>query len=120
MLRQIMRIGSLKSSQPQASSEQPRSEKKAPTRGKPVSADEIRAKVAASKSQAPSKLKLGEKTGFSRYENDSDKGIVPDVGLNDPNDPATRGKLKDLLSKGAINFNDRERNVLDKILREDS
>jgi|GEM_PF-3317709 len=42
-----------------------------------------------------------------------------DVGLNDPNDPATRGKLKDLLGRGAISFNPRERDVLDRILAEE-
>ncbi len=39
-----------------------------------------------------------------------------DVGLNDPQDPATIGKLKDILSKGAFNFNPREREALEKIL----
>lgn len=39
-----------------------------------------------------------------------------DVGLNNPNDPATVGKLRDVLSKGAFNFNPREREALEKIL----
>ncbi|MBI2520524.1 MAG: hypothetical protein HYV97_08900 [Bdellovibrio sp.] len=106
-----MRIGTL---DPKIAVEQPKTEKKAPTRGKVVSAETIRAKVAANKSQPREKLKLGEKMGFSRNETGPS-----DVGLNDPNDPATRGKLKDLLSKDAINFNERERGVLEKILKEE-
>ena len=39
-----------------------------------------------------------------------------DVGLNDPKDPATVGKLKSVLSKGAFNFNAKEREALEKIL----
>lgn len=39
-----------------------------------------------------------------------------DVGKNDPTDPATVGKLKDLLSKGAFKFSDKERAALSKIL----
>lgn len=42
-----------------------------------------------------------------------------DVGFNDPADPATRGKLKSLLQKGAFHFSDREKQVLSQILAED-
>ncbi len=49
------------------------------------------------------------------------EGEVPterpsDVGKNDPTDPATVGKLKDLLSKGAFKFSDKEKKALSKIL----
>jgi len=39
-----------------------------------------------------------------------------EVGLNDPNDPATIGKLKSLVSTDAFNFNPKERDVLSKII----
>ncbi len=42
--------------------------------------------------------------------------LMSDVKLNDPKDPTTQEKLKTVLSKGAFNFNPREREALDKIL----
>jgi hypothetical protein len=45
--------------------------------------------------------------------------LMSDVKLNDPNDPTTQEKLKSILSKGAFNFNPREREALDKILSND-
>lgn len=42
--------------------------------------------------------------------------LKTDVNLNDPKDPATSEKLKSIISKGAFNFNPREREALDKIL----
>ncbi len=49
------------------------------------------------------------------------EGEVPterpsDVGKNNPTDPATVGKLKDILSKGAFKFSDKEKEALSKIL----
>ena len=49
------------------------------------------------------------------------EGEVPaerasDVGRNNPSDPATVGKLKDILSKGAFKFSDKEKEALSKIL----
>lgn len=41
-----------------------------------------------------------------------------DVNKNDPNDPATIGKLKDLLSKGGVEFSEKERQVISKIIEE--
>ncbi len=121
-----MRIGTLEQKKATIPEENVKSEKKAPTKGKRISAEEIRAKVAANKSQTPEKLKLGEKLGLSRYEKDGNEIDTKagtkslerpsDVGLNDPNDPATRGKLKNLLSNGAVTFNERQRGVLEKIL----
>lgn len=51
--------------------------------------------------------------------NDTSKNshlLKSDVNLNDPKDPTTQEKLKSILSKGAFNFNPREREALDKIL----
>ena len=121
-----MRIGTLEQKKATIPEENVKSVKKAPTKGKRISAEEIRAKVAANKSQTPEKLKLGEKMGLSRYEKEGNEIDTKtgtknlerpsDVGLNDPNDPATRGKLKNLLSNGAVTFNERQRGVLEKIL----
>lgn len=48
--------------------------------------------------------------------NTKDHIIKSDVGVNDPTDTTTTEKLKTVLSKGAFNFNSRERDVLDKLL----
>jgi hypothetical protein len=42
--------------------------------------------------------------------------LMSDVKLNDPNDSNTQEKLRTVLSKGAFNFNPRERETLEKIL----
>lgn len=41
-----------------------------------------------------------------------------DVGINDPNDPTTIGKLKEILSVGGVNFSEKERQVLGQILED--
>ena len=53
-----MRIGTLEQKKATIPEENVKSVKKAPTKGKRISAEEIRAKVAANKSQTPEKLKL--------------------------------------------------------------
>nr|BDT27349.1 hypothetical protein BHI3_08150 [Bacteriovorax sp. HI3] len=42
--------------------------------------------------------------------------IKSDIALNDPKDTNTQEKLKTVLSKGAFNFNPKEREALEKIL----
>ena len=42
-----------------------------------------------------------------------------DIALNDPKSPETQEKLKSVLSKGAFNFNPKEREALEKILNSD-
>jgi hypothetical protein len=42
--------------------------------------------------------------------------VKSDIAKNDPNDPVTKEKLKDVLSRGAMNFNGSERKVLESIL----
>jgi|SRR5690606_34293506 len=93
-----------------------------------LSANEIRSKVNEHFSPKPEADKV-EFSKFSKVKNDQDHKKVEDtpekelskpsdVGLNDPNDPATVGKLKSVLTKGAFNFNPKEREALEKILSE--
>lgn len=93
-----------------------------------LSANEIRSKVNEHFSPKPESDKV-EVSKFAKVKNDQDHKKVEDspekelskpsdVGLNDPNDPATVGKLKSVLSKGAFNFNPKEREALEKILSE--
>lgn len=48
--------------------------------------------------------------------NTKDLTIKSDIALNDPRDTNTQEKLKTALSKGAFNFNPKEREALEKIL----
>jgi hypothetical protein len=59
-----------------------------------------------------------EKTEEAKEETDSKDShlLKTDINLNDPKDPNTQEKLKTVLSKGAFNFNAKEREALDKIL----
>lgn len=76
-------------------------------------------RMLAQKKQAADDLKAQGAPGESKV---SEGGELPpterpsDVGKNDPKDPATVGKLKDLLSKGAFKFSDKEREALSRIL----
>jgi len=45
--------------------------------------------------------------------------LESDIKLNNPNDPATIGKLRTLLKNGAFKFSEKERQVLAKILAEE-
>lgn len=109
-----------------------------------VSAEEIRAKMKAQnepaaktqlssvKSKSPSfamsddieeierrsaeaKKALAEKKQMEEAQ-ELESPVSSDVGKNSPNDPATLGKLKDVLSKGAFKFSEKEREALSKIL----
>ncbi len=46
----------------------------------------------------------------------SDLLLKSDIAANDPKDPTTVGKLKDILNNGGINFSQKEQSVLSKIL----
>lgn len=99
-----------------------------------VSASEIRNKVQEHFNPKPTKdsVEVSElskaknaktmKVEVQDAEDSNDAEIKPpsDVGLNDPNDPTTVGKLKDVLSKGAFSFNPKERETLEKILNDRS
>lgn len=100
-----------------------------------VSASEIRNKVEEHFNPKPTKDTV-EVSDLSKVKNAkamkvevdveeseaTEKEVRPpsDVGLNDPNDPTTVGKLKDVLSKGAFSFNPKERETLEKILNDRS
>jgi lipopolysaccharide export system protein LptA len=89
-----------------------------------LSADQIRAKV----EKHTSKLNNNNKMTKERIEKfnaekipdleDADKVTIGDVGKNDPNDLATHGKLKRVLSMGAFSFSDKEKAALEKILKD--
>ena len=48
--------------------------------------------------------------------NTKDLTIKSDIALNDPKDTNTQEKLKSALTRGAFNFNPKEREALEKIL----
>lgn len=48
--------------------------------------------------------------------NSKDLTLKSDIALNDPKDTNTQEKLKTVLSRGAFNFNSKERDALEKIL----
>ncbi len=75
--------------------------------------DQIQAKKAEEKAQLKASRTKGRKLGMTYMEAEAPVG---DVGLNNPNDPMTREKLKTLLNSGAVNFGDKEKAVLAKIL----
>lgn len=91
-----------------------------------LSAGEIRSKVQEHFSPKPkeedkvevSKLAKAKSAPVKEVvEEDKEAPSTPsDVGLNNPDDPATVGKLKSVLTKGAFNFNPKEREALEKIL----
>ena len=60
------------------------------------------------------KVKMVEE---GKSPNTKDFIIKSDVQLNDPQDTNTQEKLKAVLSRGAFNFNPKEREALDKILQ---
>ncbi|MGZ3788908.1 MAG: hypothetical protein ACXVLQ_10310 [Bacteriovorax sp.] len=118
----------------------------APAEKKPVSESEIREKLAAhvetsnsAKSKTiqqnskqmgagfmnsefkapPTEIKqkeVGEDPAETKDSVKESHLLMSDVKLNDPKDPATQEKLKSVLSKGAFNFNPKEKETLDKIL----
>ncbi len=86
--------------------------------------DQIRAKVEANTVKADLKHKL-TKERMDKFKaeklpdlDEAERAIVGDVGVNDPNDLATHGKLKNVLSMGAFSFSDKERAALEKILKD--
>ncbi|MBK24454.1 MAG: hypothetical protein CME70_10705 [Halobacteriovorax sp.] len=90
-----------------------------------VTADQIRAKVKAfsDKNIEQAKLTKEKLAKFNAQkipdlddaEKEAHKG---DVGINDPNDLATHGKLKQVLSMNAFSFSDKEKAALEKILKD--
>ena len=89
-----------------------------------VTADQIRQKVAAHSAKKSEQGKLTKarmaKFNANKLPDMQDKADkhVGDVGLNNPNDLATHGKLKRVLSMGGFSFNEKERAALEKILQD--
>ncbi len=119
-------IDRLDQSQKRSRNTQAKKSKHARAPKESISASEIRGKVEEHFKPKPPKEKV-EVSELSKIKNEKlekpeevevEKEIRPpsDIGLNDPNDPATVGKLKDILTKGAFNFNPKERETLEKIL----
>lgn len=75
-------------------------------------------KVEQDKVEVSNFSKIKNQTKKEKEIEDSEVKVPSDVGLNNPNDPATVGKLKDVLSKGAFSFDPKEREALEKILGE--
>ena len=90
-------------------------------RGKPyVSPDEIRRKVREHFGRADSKVEISQKAKSmaSKKEKVDETPKAPGAIMgNDPNDSITHSKLKDALQSGMVNFSDREKTVLSKILQ---
>lgn len=60
--------------------------------------------------------KNGDETEEIKTPNTKDLTIKSDIALNDPKDTNTQEKLKSALTRGAFNFNPKEREALEKIL----
>lgn len=82
-------------------------------------AKKIEAPAMAKEVEKLEKLEKPEsKVEESADPNFKDHIVKSDVGINDPKDSTTTEKLKTVISKGAFNFNSREREILDKILND--
>ncbi len=85
--------------------------------------EQIREKVEISKNMKDvSKNMKADRVSNSTSEDPENVAVIEerfsDVNKNDPNNPATIGKLKDLLSKGGVSFSEKERQVISKIIEE--
>lgn len=89
---------------------------------KEISAQEIRDKVEMNQvkkgnrpMKAPTQVEAQEGENLKAHVT-----VTPpedkELNLNDPQDPATIGKLKDMLGSNAVNFSQKQRDVLEKIL----
>jgi hypothetical protein len=83
-----------------------------------VESDEVEITPKAKKIQE-TKVAKSKETKVSQ-EKPEEEDLKSDVGLNNPNDPTTKVKLKEALSNGAINFNPNERKVIEQILSQES
>ncbi|MFG1593473.1 hypothetical protein [Halobacteriovorax sp. CON-3] len=79
---------------------------------------------AAPKPPAAAPVPAQEKAEVIKEATKAEVKITPegepfgDIAKNDPKDPATQEKLKGVLTAGAFNFSDKERDVLAKILNQ--
>ena len=85
-------------------------------RSKKMSEEEIRAKIKDMENKKKNSYgQLSKGTSQSEIEG-THEGKSPGDLSNDPRDPATIGKLKDVLNGGTFPFSEKEREVLGKIL----
>ena len=64
----------------------------------------------------PELAAAGDEVGEEKSPNTKDFIMKSDVAKNDPKDTNTQEKLKSIISKGAFNFNPKEREALERIL----
>ena len=85
-------------------------------KSKKMSEEDIRAKIKDMENKKKNSYgKLSKGTSQSEIEG-THEGKSPGDLSNNPRDPATIGKLKDVLSGGTFPFSEKEREVLGKIL----
>lgn len=92
-------------------------QRKGPTNQPHVSEAEIRQKLKESttilnKRKVQQEMMTKETSTFMQEEG------AGDVAKNDPKNPVTVGKLKDLMNNGGFSFSDKERSVLAEILKD--
>ncbi len=91
--------------------------KEAPVKN--LSDEEIIAKLKAKKSVTEAKEAAKSEVKVEKSpDNEEEKDLLlkSDIGTNNPNDPTVKEKLKDILKSGAFSFNQKEKDVLSKIL----
>ncbi len=64
----------------------------------------------------PEMIKVEAPVTEEKPVNSKDLTLKSDIAMNDPKDTNTQEKLKTVLSRGAFNFNSKERDALEKIL----
>ena len=93
-----------------------------------LSENEIREKIEQHRQKIQDKLTVSDKSKMilkksknkEKFEelDETKAPKVSQVGLNNPKDPNTTIKLKNILSAGSFNFSDKERTALEDILKE--
>lgn len=87
---------------------------------KDVSPSEIREKLALRAEASEVAKNLAIKNNSQKFGDGflstNDFVLKSDIAKNDPSDTNTQEKLKAVISKGAFNFNPKERETLEKIL----
>lgn len=89
--------------------------KKTQRLGENFMSDSIKPIVDVVKVEAP-KISEAAVEEEIKTPNTKDLTIKSDIALNDPKDTNTQEKLKSALTRGAFNFNPKEREALEKIL----
>ena len=122
---QYSKAQSIKNSKPKEASKKSDSplndsrmtKKEAPVKN--LSDEEIIAKLKAKKSVTEAKEAAKSEVKVEKSpDNEEEKDLLlkSDIGTNNPNDPTVKEKLKDILKSGAFSFNQKEKDVLSKIL----